>query len=480
MNPKFRYILTYFRQIYDVPAEIEIGYGTKDCKINIFASQTRYFEDFSPFPMEQIAWKTWKYHDIPFLFSTAGDQEPLEVVNGKAFINDDILAAAFFFLSGWQEYEFMRKHTALRYPYKKSLQAALNITHLPIVNYYFHILKSAIEKVYNIKLKPDAWGENTAAICLTHDIDKCYSGWIYDSFNRIQKKKWLDIPKILARRLFFSDTWFNFHEILDLEKKYDAHSSFYFIPEKNTTYLHPERTTIDLTDEALPRKNSDPDYFFRQSSRFRKQGYTEKLENADYYLRSRDIRKAFRQIRYAGSEVGIHGGFGSSLTAENFHSALNAFETPVLGGRFHYLHFDPTFTYAILEAAGLAYDSTMGFAEEAGFRHGIAFPFRPYDIRINRPYNIMQIPLAVMDTTFRSYKKTSLSDIVPIVSGLLHEAKKFHGCLTVLWHNAYFSPYKFAGWQDIYETILAEGQQNNMALLSGEEVCHRWQPRLFS
>ena len=479
MNPKFQYILDTFRKTYEVPPEIEIGYGTKDCKVNIYNSQTRYFEDFSPFPANQIVRKLWRYHDIPFLFSTVENQEPLEVVNGKAFVNDDILAAAFFFLSGWQEYVFMQRHTTVRYPFSDSLQAKLQITHLPIVNYYFDILKSAIEKVYPIKLRLRAWGDYPAGICLTHDVDKCYSGWIYDSFNCLQKKKPLDILKILYQRVFANDTWFNFDAILDLEKKYEALSSFYFIPDSGAVYFHPQRSTINSAENQLPPKNTNPDYFFRKSWRARRQGYTEKLENADYDLRAAAIRKVFQQIRDTGAEVGIHGGFGTHLTEEKFRSGLARFAGDIAGGRFHYLNFDITLTYDILEKAGLQYDSTSGFAEEPGFRNGIAFPFLPYNIRENRPYRLMQIPLIAMDTTFRSYKKTRLTDVLPTILGLMHEVKKFNGCLTVLWHNAYFSPYKFAGWMGVYERILAEGKQNHMLMTSGEAVYQRWKPVLL-
>ena len=117
---------------------------------------------------------------------------------------------------------------------------------------------------------------------------------------------------------------------------------------------------------------------------------------------------------------------------------------------------------------------TLGFAEAPGFRNGIAFPFAPYHFKHNRPYPLLEIPLVAMDTTFRSYQYTPLPEILPEVKSLLEEALKFRGCLTILWHNAYFSPHKFAGWREIYEGILQEGRRRNLLLISGEEVCQRW------
>ncbi|MCB0292941.1 MAG: hypothetical protein KDH97_21990, partial [Calditrichaeota bacterium] len=100
--------------------------------------------------------------------------------------------------------------------------------------------------------------------------------------------------------------------------------------------------------------------------------------------------------------------------------------------------------------------------------------FAPYHFKRNRPYPLLEIPLVAMDTTFRSYQHTPLPEILPEVKSLLEEALKFRGCLTILWHNAYFSPHKFAGWREIYEGILQEGRRRNLLLISGEEVCRRW------
>jgi hypothetical protein len=52
--------------------------------------------------------------------------------------------------------------------------------------------------------------------------------------------------------------------------------------------------------------------------------------------------------------------------------------------------------------------------------------------------------------------------------------ERFNGCLTVLWHNPYFTPYKFAGWKEIYETILLEGKKRKALLLSGGQVYQNW------
>lgn len=476
MDPRFAYILDYFRRIYRVPAEVEIGYGTRDRRINIHAGCGRFFEGNAPYPAENVIWKNWRETDIPLLFSGDPEQQLLTLDVGRAFIHHDLLAGAFYFLSGWQERVFMRRHTALRYPYRDSLQARLKFTHLPVVNYYFDVLKQAVEKVYGISLSLPAWGGQPGALCLTHDIDKCRSGWRYDLFHRLKQGNLAAAGRIVAQKIGGRDSWFNLEEILDLEARYGAKSSFYFIAQKGNVFFHPGRETVDRAiDAPLPSRQTAPDYFFRRSPAAMLQGYREKLENADYDIRTPQMRQIFREIHARGGEVGIHGGFGSHLSTAQFAEEMARFGVPVAGGRFHYLNFDITSGFDLLAGQGLRYDSTLGFAEAPGFRNGIAFPFAPYDFARNHPYPLLEIPLMAMDTTFRSYQHTPLPEILPAVSALLEETIKFNGCLTVLWHNAYFSPHKFAGWREIYEGILQEGCRRNLLLTSGEEVCRRWQ-----
>ena len=475
MDPRTAYILDYFRRIYRVPAEVEIGYGTRDRRINIHAGSGRFFDGDAPYPAEKVIWKSWRERDIPVLFGGDPQQPLLTVEGGGAFIHHDLLAGAFYFLSGWQEYVFMRRHTALRYPHRDSLQARLDCAHLPVVNYYFDVLKQAVEQVYGLSLTLPAWGAQPGALCLTHDIDKCRSGWRYDLFHRLKQGNLGAARRIAAQKLGGRDSWFNIGEILDLEARYGAKSSFYFIAQQGNAYLHPGRETVERSvGEALPEKQTAADYFFRRSPGAILQGYREKLENADYDIRTPQMREVFREIRSRGSEVGIHGSFGSHLSATQFMEEMTRFDEPVTGGRFHYLNFDITSGFELLAGQGIQYDSTLGFAEAPGFRNGIAFPFAPYHFKHNRPYPLLEIPLVAMDTTFRSYQHTPLPEILPEVKSLLEEALKFRGCLTILWHNAYFSPHKFAGWREIYEGILQEGRRRNLLLISGEEVCRRW------
>ena len=70
-----------------------------------------------------------------------------------------------------------------------------------------------------------------------------------------------------------------------------------------------------------------------------------------------------------------------------------------------------------------------------------------------------------MDGTFRQYLKMPVESVWEKIQPILNEVKKHHGAAAVLWHNTYFSDYKFNGYKNIYEEILKWVQENDGALL---------------
>ena len=129
--------------------------------------------------------------------------------------------------------------------------------------------------------------------------------------------------------------------------------------------------------------------------------------------------------------------------------------------------FDTAKTTGILEKSGIKYDTSLGFAECTGFRRGTCHPFYLYDFEQNKTSTVLEIPLIVMDTTLRNKKymgfapEKTREDIFKLVD----EVKKFNGIFSLLWHNTYFSEYKFTGWKQIYLDIL-EYCKNNHALMT--------------
>ena len=107
------------------------------------------------------------------------------------------------------------------------------------------------------------------------------------------------------------------------------------------------------------------------------------------------------------------------------------------GQRYHFLRLDPHRNLAHVEAAGFAYDSTLGFNDAPGFRAGIAHPFRPWNLERDAPRDIVEVPLAAMDVTLSEERYLSLSarQAGERLLTLLDWAAEHGGGFAVLWHS---------------------------------------------
>jgi hypothetical protein len=105
-----------------------------------------------------------------------------------------------------------------------------------------------------------------------------------------------------------------------------------------------------------------------------------------------------------------------------------------LGGRQHYLRWCPE-TWIHWETSGLSYDSTLGFADRIGFRAGTCIPYRPWLFALNRPADLLEIPLLVMDGTLFVYMKLDQERSLREVRDLLARCQAVGGVFTLVWHN---------------------------------------------
>ena len=431
----FSYILKNFAAIYKIETdEFNINYGIDNrSKIQIKKGDTDYFNKKEPLNLSGVIWKEWMGEKIPFLFDSDSENIIISNEEGNVVINYDFIASAFFFLSNWQEYTSPDKDIYGRFRMTESIQYKQNFICKPVVNYYFDILKNAIEQAYHIKLSQKLWKEKKMAVCLTHDIDLCESAWIQGSFRELLKGNIFAPFKLLASKLFANDRWFNFKEIIDIEKKFNLSTTFYFLPFKG-------------------RKNGIP--------------------NADYNISKPKFRKVFGLIRENGSEIAIHGSIGTSTDSGLLKSEIEKMGVEVNGNRYHFLMYDSYLSPSVLSESGLKYDSSLGFAESIGFRNAYCLPFYLFDIKNCRSTDIIEIPLNVMDVSYgKKYMDITKEEALNKTCHIIDEIEKFNGCFTLLWHNTYFSEYKYEGWKDIYSRIVEHCTGKDAQIASGNEIC---------
>ncbi|MCK4269993.1 MAG: polysaccharide deacetylase family protein [Methanogenium sp.] len=288
--------------------------------------------------------------------------------------------------------------------------------------------------------KPEYPDGKKFAVCLTHDIDNVYRTIPGRGFNlakSVYKKNKHEFSRTIKGGFNKRKPLCNFEEIMDLEEKYGAKSSFYF----------------------LALKPGDQDYSYDIM----------------------DLKNDIRNIRDQGWEVGLHGGHDAYNSYEKICEEKKRLEdalaSEVVGYRNHYLRFCTPDTWEYLAQAGFLYDATFGYADCAGFRNGMCHPFRPYNLNTEEFIDIIEIPLVVMDgTLFQTYMRLDNDSALNFVKKLIDRVAELNGVFTLLWHNTYLVGNTHE--VKIYEQILNYCSNQNGWLSDGNSIS-KWMSNTY-
>jgi peptidoglycan/xylan/chitin deacetylase (PgdA/CDA1 family) len=274
------------------------------------------------------------------------------------------------------------------------------------------------------------------AVCLTHDIDVVYLytsklSIMYNaakSLKEHQIKNALKIPFNNINKKW--NPWWNFKDIMTLEEKYDAKSSFYFL--------------------------------------------TLNKGNLDFNFEIDDLEHEIGDIGDNGWEVGLHGGHNAYNNLDEIEDKKKRLEKvlgkKVVGYRNHFLRFKVPDTWVLLSKARFKYDTTFGYADCVGFRNGMCHPFRPFNLDTNKEIDIFEIPLTIMDCTLFDYMKLDMKGAWEVTKLLIDSVEKHKGIITILWHNTYMVDDKLK----LYEKILKYCYEKGAWMTSGEEIWKWW------
>lgn len=173
--------------------------------------------------------------------------------------------------------------------------------------------------------------------------------------------------------------------------------------------------------------------------------------DATYKITDKNIEKLMLEIIKRGHEIGIHGSYETYKDRDQYEKEFISLRdqlielginNPVIGGRQHYLRWDPRVTPNIMNDVGQVYDTTLGYAERAGFRCGTSHEFHMYDLSARRKLNLIQRPLILMESSviFKSYMNYGYTDkALEFMLNLKSKCKNSHGMFTLLWHNSHFT-----------------------------------------
>jgi hypothetical protein len=378
-----------------------------------------------------------------------GEDLYINVEKNKSTIktNIDIISDVFFMLTRYEEVvnkEYVEKDKHDRFPARESLAYKNDFLHRPIVNEHIELLWSWIEGFSLGYKRLNWWGQKSFAVCLSHDVDHVIKNGnllaacrhalaIFFRFHKFKKAFHYLKSYFQNRGDYKRDPYWTFNYILSMEKENNFNSSFYF----------------------MASSASDPDF--------------------RYDINDGRVRRLIFELEAYGCEVGYHGSLGSynkkDIMAVEKKSLDKIVTNKSYGCRQHYLKFEVPFTWRYQQQSDILYDTTLSYVEYDGFRCGICFPYKPYDIIEGKVMDIWEIPLIMMEGTLQSemYRNLSPEDAIIRIKNIIETVKRYKGVYSILWHNSSFD-YNWEGWGYVFEETMRYLGKSNCLSLSGREL----------
>ena len=179
-------------------------------------------------------------------------------------------------------------------------------------------------------------------------------------------------------------------------------------------------------------------------------GRTDVARDALYDPEMPAIRALMRRVNERGHEIGLHPSYGTYLDPEGLAGEADrlrricseeGIQQQSWGGRMHYLRWSQEITLRAWDDAGMAYDSSLAYADRPGFRCGSCFEYPAFDLFNDRPLGVRERPLIVMEASVISSHYLGLGPTEAAFDkfALLKErCKRVGGNFTLLWHNSSF------------------------------------------
>ena len=281
---------------------------------------------------------------VPVIYGQSG----VQYENANTNLGLDIFGSAFFMLSRYEEVAISDRDVYDRFPGTASLAFREGFLNRPIVNEYLEILWACMKRLWPGLIR-QARKRRTLVSC---DVDIPYDCGIRSMWN-VAFRTGLDLLK--------------HHSLIKAQKTIRNYRSFRSGDYQCDAYYSAFDWMMRVNEQA---GNQISFYFI-----------TDHTDSKDgcYRMDEPAIRKLIQSIRDRRHEIGLHASYNSYLDTAQTMLEANRLRRVIeqekikqaqIGSRQHYLRWDTPQTAVNLEASGLAYDSTLSFADRPGFRCG--------------------------------------------------------------------------------------------------------------
>ncbi|WP_243737003.1 polysaccharide deacetylase family protein [Cupriavidus sp. L7L] len=346
-------------------------------------------------------------------------------------IHYDVLGLCYWMLSRQEEVGRTDLDKYRRFPASGSHAHRHGYLERPVVDEWLHILGQVIRRQWpELQLR-----QLRPGMKVSHDVD-VPSRYGFGSAARMLRRMAGDI---LIRR--------------DVRSVLQAP----VIRMKTRTALHPgdRVNTFDWIMDVSERHGLVSAFYFIC-------GRTHPGMDADYEPEHPAIRGLMQRIHARGHEIGLHPSFNTyqapgAVQAEAIRlrrvCEQEKIEQEVWGGRMHYLRWEHPTTMLGWEQAGMTYDSTLSYADHAGFRCGTCFEYPAFDPVAGKALNLRIRPLIAMEGTVMGYMGLGTGEAAwSKFRELKDTCNAVNGCFTMLWHNSSLGK---AEERELYQAVVA-------------------------
>lgn len=320
-------------------------------------------------------------------------EKGVEAKDSKILCGIDIFASCFFMLTRWEEIANSTLDKHERFPATASLAYRYDFLHRPIVNEYVEMLWSMMKHLGFMGKRK----QRCFTPVLTHDID--------DPFKDFEKNG-------------FDDSFNTFDYLMDKSEELDVKSHFYLM----------DRGVTDIDKR--------------------------------YFLSDKGMVWLINHIKSRGHTLGIHPSYAtyrdSKLLKLEMSNVSNAIGDTIDLSRQHYLRFEISTTWRLLDEVGIKSDSTLGYADMDGFRCGCCYEYSVFDALERKHLRLKESPLIAMDSTYFGYlQNQNYETILRKLAYYIDVIAKYDGQFVLLVHNSSFEVYKnIADMHKLYDEVV--------------------------
>ncbi len=383
-----------------------------------------------------------------------GSADPESLFPDHGFLHlpggvDDVLGTAFYRVNGLQEFgssaEGGRLHGQLdrygRFPFQSSLEFRLGLTAEGPVPFLPDAMGQAFRALHTRLFADRAWPLPPPVWFVSHDVDRVYHGWKEDGKLALRQGRLDRFVRLAGKRTAGLPDELDLATIQGRNRSMGIPGSWFVLP-----------------NQALP--GVDP-------------------PDADYAWTDPRFQRALEALRKgcgpgsATQHIGLHAPVHLDLE-EAVQRYRSVFGQPPLANRHHFLHFRLPEHYRALDRTGIRLDSSLAYPECPGFRNGYARPFHPFDLERRRPLQLLEVPFAWMDTTFKHYLQVEAGTAFASGESLLEHVQATGGVLGMLLHNDYLSGQAGQVYRPVLEGFARRAKDLDFAFLGFEGLLERY------